>query len=163
MAKIRELKHTHVDADGVITQTADIYILKTLPPEPAYVKMYIEDIGRMSGLQSAHAEILFYVAAMVDYDGIVMLSGRRKKIIADSFGGSVKTVDNAITAYIKSGLLFRVARGEYELNPSLFARGEWKTIMERRTAFMVNIKYSLENGRKVLELVPDAEPEKSIN
>lgn len=148
MSKVEKITE-RIDEYGEITKTAEIINIKPLPAEPPYVKMYIDDIGRMSGLQTSHVEILTYVAAIVDYEGIVTLNARRKACIAATVKGSVKTVENAITEYIKAGLLVRIGRAEYELNPNLFARGEWRTIRERREAFTVKVTYSKERGREM--------------
>jgi len=142
-----------IDENGEIQRTAEIINIKPMPPEPAYVKLYIDDIGRMSGLQSSHVEILTYVAAIVDYDGIVTLNARRKGCIAATVNCSTKTIDNAITEYVKHGIVRRIGRAEYELNPSLFAKGEWRNIRERREAFSLHVTYSATEGRRVVGVV----------
>ena len=138
-----------IDEDGVSQKSAEIINIKPLPPEPAYVKLYVDNIGHMSGLQSSHVEILLYVAAIVDYDGIVTLNARRKACIAATVRGSVKTVENAVTEYVKAGVIRRIGRAEYELNPSLFAKGEWRNIRERRESFTMAVTYSKERGREI--------------
>lgn len=145
------IKETEViDADGVSTKTASITSITKMPPEPAYIKLYIDDLGRMMGLQESHRSVLIYVAASVGYDGFVTLTLARKARIAATVGVAVKTVDNAISEFVKTGVLRREGRAEYELNPNLFARGDWSQIRERREAFSVYLSYSSANGRSIL-------------
>lgn len=148
MAKVEKIIEL-IDSDGVVQRTAEIINIKPMPPEPPFVKMYIDDLGRISGLQASHTSILTYVAALVDYDGIVTLNARRKACIAATTGCSIKTIENAITEYMKHDIVRRIGRAEYELNPSLFAKGEWKNIRERREAFSMHISYT-KAGRQIV-------------
>lgn len=148
MSKIERVLEK-IDGDGVVQRTAEIINIRPMPPEPPYVKMYIDDLGRISGLQASHTAILTYVAALVDYDGIITLNARRKACVAATTGCSVKTIENAITEYMKHDIVRRIGRAEYELNPSLFAKGEWKNIRERREAFSVHISYT-KTGRHIV-------------
>ena len=148
MTRLEKVTET-IDSDGVIQKSAEIINIKPMPPEPPFVKMYIDDLGRISGLQASHTSILAYVAALVDYDGIITLNARRKACIAATIGCSTKTIENAITEYMKHDIVRRIGRAEYELNPCLFAKGEWKNIRERREAFSMHVSYT-KNGRKIV-------------
>jgi hypothetical protein len=123
--------------------------VRPLPKEPEYIKLYVEDIARLFHLQSGHQEILLYVAASVDYEGIVSLTAGRKERIAVTCACSVKSVNNAIGEYVKAGILKRIARGDYELDPKLFAKGEWRNIRDRRLKFRTVYEYSPKGGRTV--------------
>jgi hypothetical protein len=119
--------------------------------EPEYIKLYIQDLGRLKGLQPSHREILVYVAACVGYDGIITLTARRRGSIALTVGCNQRTVDNAISEYVKTGIIRRVGRGEYELNPFLFAKGDWNSIRQRREAFVSSVAYDPKLGRVPVE------------
>lgn len=138
--------------DGVtgecLSEQRNVITISPLPPEPAYVKMYIEDLGKLLDLQSGHRDILLYVAATVAYDGLVSMTSLRKSRIAAVLKCSIRSIDNAITEFVKRGILLRVGRAEYELNPHLFARGNWKEIRERRLSFTAKISYS-STGRTI--------------
>ena len=136
----------------VVSQQKNVISIKPMAEEPAYIKMYIDDISRVLGLQHGHQEILLFIAASVDYEGIASLAIGRKARIAATVGCSIKSIDNAITEYIKQGILTRVARGEYELDPKLFAKGKWRDIRERRMSFKSTIIYSAK-GEKTIETI----------
>lgn len=149
--KIERTEQTIDGLTGEITKhTSTVVQLNKLPPEPEYIKLYVDDIGKLHGLSPAHREVLLYVAAASGYDGIATISARRKAAIALTIGGSVKTVSNALTECVKAGLLRRVAHGEYEPNPFVFGRGSWAEIRERRERFVASFVYGPE-GRQLLE------------
>lgn len=148
MAQLEKVTE-RIDENGEVQRSAEVINIRPMPPEPPFVKMYIDDIGRLSGLQSSHTSILAYVAACVDYDGIVTLNARRKGCIAATTGCSIKTIENAVTEYLKHGIVRRIGRAEYELNPALFAKGEWKNIRERRESFSMHVSYT-KSGRQIV-------------
>ncbi len=133
----------------VLSQQSKIIHVRPIDPEPDYIKLYIGDLGRLNSLTPAATEILLYIAATVDYDGFVSLTAHKKARIALTCGCSPKTIRNAIVEYVKSGLLTRVGRAEYELNPHLFAKGKWRTIRERRKKFISKIVYGGPEGRVI--------------
>lgn len=139
---------TQVDrATGeVVRDLSTVVDLRPLPKEPPYIKLYIEDLARLMGL--GNSEILLYIGASVGYDGIVSLSTTRRARIALTCGVSEKTVRNSITEYLRAGVLRRVGRAEYELDPHLFGKGEWADIRDRRARFRVELDYG-PDGRMI--------------
>lgn len=149
--KLERTEQTVDHLTGEITKhTSTVVQLNKLPPEPEYIKLYVDDIGKLHGLSPTHREVLLYVAAASGYDGIATISTRRKAAIALTIGGSIKTVSNALTECLKAGLLRRVAHGEYEPNPYVFGRGSWAEIRERRQRFVASFVYGPQ-GRQVLD------------
>jgi hypothetical protein len=133
----------------LLSERKNVIAFNPMPPEPAYVKMYIEDLGKVLDLQSGHRDILLHVAATVAYDGLVSMTTLRKSRIASALKCSTRSIDNAISEFVKREILLRVGRAEYELNPHLFAKGSWKEIRERRLQFTTRITYSAERGRTI--------------
>jgi hypothetical protein len=140
----------------LLLERKNVIAFNPIPPEPAYVKLYIDDLGKLLDLQSGHRDILLYVAANVAYDGLVSMTAMRKQRIATVLKCSVRSIDNAITEFVRRRILNRVGRAEYELNPNLFAKGSWKEIRERRLKFSARITYSLESGRTIETFVEPA-------
>ena len=143
----------------LLSEQRNVIAFNPMPPEPAYVKLYIEDLGKLLDLQSGHRDILLHVAANVAYDGLVSMTTLRKNRIAAVLNCSIRSIDNAITEFVKREILTRVGRAEYELNPHLFAKGSWKDIRERRLKFTAKITYSSEQGRTIETVVEAVEAE----
>lgn len=150
MSKVERIRTvTDLMTGEVVSEEKNVVNIRPMEAEPAFIKMYVEDLGRLFRLQQGHQEILTYVAASVDYEGIVSLAIGRKARIAATIGCTVKSVDNAIGECVKHGILKRIGRGEYELDPNLFAKGQWRDIRERRASFHTIITYS-EHGREIV-------------
>jgi len=106
---------THLDhSTGEVLSTEDVIVAR-IPKEPAYVKMYIEDLSRIVGLSAGAQSVLYELAGKIDYEGRIMR---------------------------KSGYC------EYEMNPNLFAKGDWQDVYKRRQAFKLEIKYS--DGKRII-------------
>jgi len=146
MKLVRTVTEVDRQTGEVLSSTSNVTELRPLPKEPPYIKLYVEDLTRLLGL--ANSEILLYIAASIGYDGIASLSTTRRARIALTCGVSEKTVRNAITEYLRAGVLRRVGRAEYELDPHLFGKGEWADIRERRARFQLEVQYG-EEGRTV--------------
>jgi len=133
----------------IVSHESKVINIRRMDAEPEYIKMYVDDLGRLKKLTPAATEILLYIAAAVDYEGFVSLTAHRKARIALTCGVSAKTIKNAIIEYVRSGVLIRVGRAEYELNPYLFAKGKWRDIRDRRQEFFARITYSPAQGRTI--------------
>lgn len=154
--------HRTTDLNGVVVaETRNVFEIKKLPGEPPFIKMYIDDLSRLYELQAGQHQILHCIIAGVDYAGIVSVTGARKARIAEMLNISSRSIDNALTEYVRSGILIRIGRGEYELDPKLFAKGQWRDICERRKEFQAKITYS-KSGRKI-EMLPLDEPMQKVN
>jgi len=150
-----KLVRTETQVDGLTgeiqSRMTNVVELHKLPAEPAYIKLYIDDIGRLHGLKPLAREVLTYVAAAAGYDGIASITARRRASIALTVGTTVAVVNNCLTSCIKAGLLRRVGHGEYEPDPRIFGRGSWAEIRQRQARFVASFVYGPEEGRRVLE------------
>lgn len=120
------------------------------PQEPAYVKVYIDNVASMEGLLSSQKTVLYELILLLTYDGSIQITAMKRKAIIEKLGISEKTFRNNMTAIVKSGLLIRHSPSDYEANPNYFARGSWREILERREEFELRIKYKA-NGDRVIE------------
>lgn len=127
--------------------------------ELEHIKLYIEQLGQILGLQDSYRSILLHIAASVPDDGILSMTRYRKNRIASAVGCANRNIDNAISALIKNKILIRVARGEYELNPSLFAKGRWAELRRNKLRFTATITYSPVTGRTIETEVSEDTPE----
>jgi hypothetical protein len=134
----------------VLRDKTNIIDFTSVPAEPEYIKVYINDLGRLCDLSDGQRTILLYIAACVGYDGFVLLPAGQKARIAKSAKCSVSAVNNAVNAFCKSNILKKQAGGLYELNPDYFARGKWREIRERRKAFYTKITYT-PDGQRTME------------
>ena len=154
MSRLERIEtNTNALTGEILSQSKKVIELTKLEAEPDYVKMYVADLSNLVGLKEGHGRILPFIAASVGYDGFISLAGGRKARIAMTAGCSLKSVNNAITEYVRAGILIRAGRAEYELNPHFFAKGEWRNIRERRLSFTAKINYS--SAGRTIEVCKD--------
>ncbi len=156
MSKIQK-REVHIDTitGEVIHDRTNVIDFTSVPNEPDYIKLYINDLGKLCDLSDGQRTILLYIAACVGYDGLVLLPVGQKARIAKSAKCSVSAVNNAVNFFCKADILKKQAGGLYELNPDYFARGKWREIRERRKAFYTKITYSPDGERTVKTDVVD--------
>jgi hypothetical protein len=146
----------------ILHERSNIYSIEKLPSEPEYIKLYVNEIGRIHGLKAGHRDILLYVASMVAYDGSVVLNVRRKAQIAFTLKIATKSIDNALSEFVKTGLLIRLGRSDFELNPFLFGKGDWKSIRERQESFIARLRFG-PNGIEALDIEIEKNGQKRLD
>lgn len=150
MAKILQLEQRiEIDHEtGQVSRETNSRVLR-LPQEPPYVKMYIDDIGKLLDVPAGPRMVLYQLVRRLDYEGFISLTPAARERVAKACEIGVPTMSNYLTLLCKSGILRHVGRGEYEMNPSLFAKGDWKDISRRRQAFELSIAYTADGKREL--------------
>ncbi|EJO3888855.1 hypothetical protein NRI63_004702 [Salmonella enterica] len=147
-------QQTIVDEDGVAKKTTTKETFQ-IPAEPPYIKLYIADISAIHGLSKAQNDVLFQLAMLIGWDGIVSVSKTRfEKTIKPRINIEYQSFKNILAKLVEKELFFRSGRGELEANPYIFARGDWPSIYERRKSIELTICYD-EYGRKISTKVKD--------
>lgn len=106
--------------------------------EPAYVKLYIDDILYMADIPKALSPLVYELAKRASYaneeDGMcVSLTAYVKDKICETCNWANKRImNNYLTKLAKADIIKRLGQGTYQLNPYLFGRGEWKDIEKIR-------------------------------
>lgn len=106
--------------------------------EPAFIKLYLEDVLYLSDMPVKHSAILYELLKRASYagdkDGMqVIINASLKRRIQEFLGlKNVGSVSNAITDFVKGKILYRVDVGMYNFNPYLFGKGEWQDISRLR-------------------------------
>lgn len=114
--------------------------VKYVSKEPPFIKTYIEDLSRLTGIQGSDKLVLYRIALMMDYKNEVFLTVGVKKEIADLENMALGSVNNSITRLFKNKLLFRKDSSRYIVNPDFFGRGEWKKIFQIKTTLTYSHK-----------------------
>lgn len=96
--------------------------------EPAYVKMYINDIVRLNNLPGASGKVLNVLVKNMSYANIVVLIKAIKDMILQETGLPINTINKSITQLTEVGILIRKERSVYIVDPTLFAKGKWEDI-----------------------------------
>lgn len=151
MKKAIETTTTVNHETGEITQSS--VTKRYRGDEPSYIKLYLEDISYLYGLPTTTSDLLQELLKYVTYGtNEVMLNSTAKKRIVSATGMSIRTVDNRLQELVKSKVLDRVAPGTFTLNPYLFGKGDWKSILELRNKNLhMKITYDKDTGKRVIQ------------
>ena len=129
---VREVKETQVDhSTGEIT-TSKTTELSMFEKEPPYVKIYLEDIGNLNGLNKSEKTVMYELIRNMGYKNIVPAYKPVKEMMASKLNMPYNTLDKCIKEMSKKGILIRKARGLYVMDPSIFGRGSWSDIKNIR-------------------------------
>lgn len=124
--------------------------------EPDYIKLYIQDLLSISGLSKSNNAVLLALLRQMNYNNQMVLIASVKRAIALELGIQLVTVNKAIEAFQREGILIRQDRGVYIANPYLFGRGKWEDIRQIR----LTVQYSA-TGRKMSAEI-EAEPQLAL-
>ena len=138
--------HSKVIIDGETGETlkGELFTTSVVGKEPDFIKLYIKDIGRLLNLTKSDTSVLFCIMRMIQYDNIFYAVRNNKAKIANETDMPMNTVNDSIRNLHNAGLLLRQGKGEYLVNPTMFAKGSWKDIVQIR----LKIQYTNE-GRTI--------------
>ncbi len=104
----------------------------TIEREPDYVKLYLQGILLYSDCPQWQNKVLHSLLKRINYQNEISLPVGYKREIVKELNISMSSLNNAISAFVRTKLLIRKDVGVYLANPHLFGRGEWKDIRKLR-------------------------------
>lgn len=121
---------TTISDDGEILEQNFKTISKA--KEDDFIKLYLSDIGYLHKLQPNQQELLYYFLKNMNYNNLIVINKTIKEMIAKESNKSYRTVENALTSYVDTGIFLRKGRGVYIANPYLFGKGRFEDIQKIR-------------------------------
>lgn len=138
--------HTTIDSAGSGEILSNVSTeISQFEKEPPYVKLYLQDIGRLNGLNNSEQKVLNELVFNMGYNNIVPSYKPVKQLIANKIGMQYNTLDKSIKELYNKGILIRKARGLYIMDPNLFGRGTWNEVKKIRMV----IEYQAD-GKKII-------------
>lgn len=124
---------------GEIKTQKEIYKTK----EPDFVKLYLDCVLLLKGLQKGLNPILIELVKYMSYADINSVGGGQvifmnkalKETVAAKLNVSLKRIEQAISQLVKAGIFKRIAVGTYQVNPNIFGKGDWVDIKNIRATF----------------------------
>jgi hypothetical protein len=129
-----------------------------LPKEPDFIKLYLNDIGKILELPKAPTKLLIALADGMKYNGHIMISALGRKELARELGITDGTFRNYMSLLVQKGLLIRRGNNDYLVNPNYLAKGSWADIHERRAELTLSITYG-DDGRQIETSAKPKKPE----
>jgi biotin operon repressor len=134
---VREELTISEENTGEVIKTARTEIAM-FESEPAYVKLYLNDLCRMNGLNNSQQKILNALVKNMGYNNVLPSYKPVKEMIAESLGMPYNTLNEGIKELHKKGIIIRKARGFYIMDPNLFGRGSWNDVKKIRMVIEYN-------------------------
>ena len=143
----------------VISQNKKQITSSKLPDEPPFVKLYLDCLCKFKDMQISFNPILIEFlknASYADIDSdnggqVIYMNKMLKENIAKKCNVSLKRVEQAITEFVKKGIMRRIGVGTYQFNPNLFGFGRWSDIYNIRAVF------DFGTGQAVAQIVKNEE------
>jgi hypothetical protein len=137
-----------IDNDGVIIdQFKKITASEITQREPAFYKIYIEDVCRFKELSPSAGSILHFLVKYMSLSNIIVLNKLIKTLIMRELKiPSINTLNKAIDNLYKKSILIRLGQGTYMIDPSMFSKNDWESNKKLR----ICIEYS-DEGRKIFK------------
>lgn len=139
------LEKNFVDmATGQIVRSEE-RILKSWSDEPPFIKLYLQDILFLSDLPKGHNAVLSSLlkrAGWASENGMeISLTAGTKRLMLRELGlKNIRTINNALSDFVRAKILYRVETGVYRFNPYLFGKGDWQDISKLR----LTVDYSIQ-------------------
>ena len=137
---------TQIESDGSINEYEETKIVK-FPSVPPFIKLYISDLTSILGLPNGTKNLLYSLLMKMDYENMITLTSRSKKEISKRINIKIQTFDNYLKKLTEVDILRRIARGEYKVNPNIFARGDWIQTSKKRQEWEMVVTYKLDGTR----------------
>ena len=100
---------------------------------PLFETTYLETINKINNVQQSFTPILLKFVKSAKYDGtglVIFINRAFKEEVAAECGVSVWRIEGAITTFVHSGYIERMAVGKYRLSAQYFGTEEWKNIVD---------------------------------
>ena len=157
MILYEEIKETTDHKTGEV-QTSKKFTSVKHDNEPSYIKLYLNDICKLNDIPKTGNDVLNELLQLVNYDNEIVLSSGIKNRIVKQLGIKKGSLDNNIYKLTKQGILSRIDRGIYMLNPLLFGKGKWPEIK----ALRITWEYT-STGREQIKLETDTHIQTKID
>lgn len=149
------IERTIMDSGEIIETKTEKRIKNS--DEPHFIKLYLDFVLTISDLSKSLNPILMAFLKHMSYanreekDGgqIIYIASSLKKDIANDLNISIDRINQSITQFVKSGIFKRLDRSKYQINPSMFGRGEWIDIKSIKGNFEFSNKNVKINNVKI--------------
>lgn len=139
---------TETDTEGNTTNKKTTNVIK-LPPELAFFKCYLTDVGILLGLPYKAIVLMIALLIKMDFENVITLTPRKKRQLIEQVEISPQTLDNYLRKLVDADILKRLDRGEYFFNPNYFAKGDWASIKDKVEEWELVVTYRNDGTRTI--------------
>ncbi|CAK3046441.1 Plasmid replication protein RepL domain-containing protein [Vibrio crassostreae] len=96
--------------------------------EPAFVKLYINDLCKVKGVTGLQANIFHFMLKQMNDHNEVAYGSAAKERFCKSQGTTVSAFNNNIKKLIEHKLIERISRGEFRVNKKYAVKVDWSRV-----------------------------------
>jgi len=96
-----------------------------------FIKLMVDSLHRLLVLTKGEYDVLIGSIRFVDFDSTFRADARYKEILGSITDKNATSISNILSSLVKKGVLYRVSRGTYELNPQIMWKGSEVNRMKR--------------------------------
>lgn len=134
--QVVETYTTLEESTGQVLDQSRVVRIATSSTEDNYWKVYcVLGCGAIGGIPYGVLDGILRRMGYASAGQVVNLSREVKLEIAESVGGSIRTVERSIRELVDGGILRRQRRGVYQVNPYFFGKGSWAQVNELRGTY----------------------------
>jgi hypothetical protein len=122
-------KHTVNTETGEVIQTENWY--RKAESSDNFVKFMIDEMYRLFDLSKGEYDVLLGSIPFVDFESTFHADAFFKRTLGNRVNKTPKTISTILSSLVKKGLLYRMSRGRYELNPTVMWKGTDVNRMKR--------------------------------
>lgn len=130
----------------------------SIPQEPPYIKMYLQDLQRFYELPVSSSEMIYELLRKLDYDNLISLNSTNKKAMCEKLNWKMGSLDNYLSKLVKCGLFKKEGTGTFRPDPNIFGRGSWSDIFRQRETW-IKVTHT-PKGRKIKTSFSEEEEQK---
>lgn len=108
--------------------------------EPDFVKLYLDDIMRLSSIPKSGNNLLMALLRRMTYENEIVIVKSIRNDICLNLGIADVTFRKAMDMFCSNGILTKKTSNIYIANPDLFGRGAWQDIKSIRLLVEYNSK-----------------------
>ncbi|WP_305843170.1 hypothetical protein [Photobacterium leiognathi] len=98
--------------------------------EPDFVKLYIKELCSVKGLSAVQNEMFKFMLRNMNHENLVSYGSITKNKFLEEHNIKSTTFNNNIKGLILSGLIERVAIGEFRVNKKYAVKVDWAKVQE---------------------------------
>jgi len=116
---------------GSVIETLDFPKLNS----KQFPRFFLKNMVILHKAKGVNYPVFFELAKLMDFENIVRLYQFDKEKISKNTGLKIGAIDAALTRMVKAGLINRVGRGVYFIDPDIVGSGSFKDIVKLRMRF----------------------------
>ena len=108
--------------------------------EPDYIKLYLDDIMRLSSIPKSGNNLLMALLKRMTYENEIVIVKSIREEMCSFLGIADITFRKSMDVFCEKGILTKKNKNVYLANPDLFGRGTWQDIKSIRLLIEYNSK-----------------------